>query len=84
MVGTVLEVLTHTAADFVDTVETGQCSPMTVGRGYAAPGAQQPRADDAAACDRLTQVHVQEVLLGHHPHGGRARHQVALQIGRRA
>ena len=67
VVGPVLEVLAHAAPDAVDAVEARQRPPVAVARGDATRGAEEPRARDRADLDRLPEVDVEEVLLGHDP-----------------
>ena len=80
VVGAMGEVLARAAAYLIDTVERRDGSPVAVAGRYAACRAQQSRASNGADVDRLPQVDVQEVLLGHRPQSGGPSRKIAPKV----
>src|SRR5262249_27414936 len=76
------QVLAGPAAYLVHAVVAREDAAVAVVRGEPAPRYQQPRARDDALLDRLAQVQVEEVLLAHHAHRGRAGGEVAREVPR--
>ncbi len=80
VVGAAPEVLARAAADLVHAVVAGQRPPVAVVRGETSSRHEEPRPGDDARLDGVAQLDVEEVLLAHHPHRGRAGGEVAFEV----